>query len=142
MLVVQRQTLVACVWRVARAFALVLLLSLAPACTCAKDPLRVALLIIATDVSSLEGLWIDFFKGAAGVHPPNLAEAAKAELLEEGTRTQDVMSRLRAAGNISPVESIVKASCVDNRMLRVWLICCAASAVLHSQSPTILLKVA
>jgi hypothetical protein len=100
-----------------------ILISSAPACIAAEGSLRVALLILATDVSPLEGLWNDFFQGAARVHPPSLTNAAKAEVLEE-RRTEDVVSLLHAAGTVRPVEGIVNASCVDNKMLRVRYLGC------------------
>jgi hypothetical protein len=105
---------------------LMILISSAPACIAAEGSLRVALLILATDLSPLEGLWDEFFQSAASVHPPNLTKAAKAEVLEE-RRTRDVVSRLHAAGTVRPVEGIVNASCVDNKMLRVRYLGCLYS---------------
>ena len=79
---------------------------------------RIALLFMTQGPMPLEENWKRFFEGVQGLHPPQLAPAQLAQLLQKQAINQ-LDHQLRVAGVMQHSNAVRKAPCISNQVLMV-----------------------
>ena len=79
---------------------------------------RIALLFMTQGPMPLEENWKRFFEGVQGLHPPQLAPAQLAQLLQKHAINQ-LDHQLRVAGVMQHSNAVRKAPCISNQVLMV-----------------------